>query len=231
MVDRGVSESQFGKFKLGFVNEAFVPDPVYDQGHNKFCLQKSSVGLWCDTCRFIKWSSTWENGTQFVGKRLVDSIVLPLISYSGVYVGFQIRSLQEKLYDTFALVRRPEAYFFGSTAAFESIWAQKVVSLVEGPFDALIIDRLVTKNVLGLTTSSINQLQLKFLERFVNQVNLILDGDLAGHSGSKKFIDLNSGKFVIKLVKIKPSDKDPNQLWRTIGDDKFIKYFSEQLSM
>jgi DNA primase len=119
--------------------------------------------------------------------------------------------------------RRPEAYFFGTSSAIHSVWSSKEVWITEGPVDQLTIERLITPNVLALTTNSVNRQQKKFLDRFIDLVYSCLDLDGAGRSGFKKLL-CSDRDFEIRDVKYKRlgfDSKDVNDLWKKIGDDKF----------
>lgn len=233
LLGRGISPEQWEKHKLGFVHGEFDVDPNSDPGHSSICSDWDKKHIWCDSCHYRSWSATWERTDESehkeknVGRRIVGSIVFPLTSYAGTSVGFQVRSIIEKSYDTFAIRRRPEGYFFGASAAMESIWSTKEVFLVEGPPDQLIFERLVAPNVLALTTSSVSKLQLKFLRRFVDVVNVCLDLDVAGRNGVSSFIARYGKEFHVRNVKYEHfgiQAKDVGDLWKKLGDERFKRH-------
>jgi DNA primase len=225
--------------RLGYVGEDYDVDPTQDPNHGEVCADREKKHLWCDSCHFRSWSSTWEadeeNGpkSRRPARRIRDSVVFPLTSYSGSHVGFQVRHLDRKEYDTFALHRRPEGFFFCNQANIAAVWASQTATLVEGPGDHMIYERLVDKNVLGLTTSGASKLQLRFLRRFAKKVILVLDRDKAGIDGAQSFIQQHSGEFEVSIVKypcLKEKDKDPGDFWKRVGDDRFHSYFKRALA-
>ena len=236
---RGVSEDQWAKHRLGFIGGDFDVDPRTDPGHDEnVCHDYDKKHIWCDSCRYRGWSSAWEEQEdggrkiQRVGRRIAGSIVFPLTSYSGQAVGFQIRSLVRKEYDTFAIRRRPEGYFFGIGPNMSQIWASREVCLVEGPADQLIVERLVRSDVLALTTAGAGAAQLRFLRRFVKRIYLCLDLDKAGRNGTRTFIEQNGDHFDIVSVKYNLSGrtfKDTNDLWRLVGDTAFSRHMKSRL--
>lgn len=237
---RGVSPDQWDRHNLGFVGGLYQPDPKDDAKHNEICGDRDQKNLWCDTCRYISWSSKWvkENPNEedsrkipVVGGRITNSIVLPLTTYSGTNVGFQVRSISEKSYDTFCLSKRPEGYFFGLGSSIHSIWSKRSVILVEGPFDHLIMDRLVSNSVVAITTSSPGKSQVNFIRRFADVVYCCLDNDKAGRDGFQSISRYLGGKNIIKLEfpSLKPGDKDVGDFWRRVGDDKFRENFKCQV--
>lgn len=228
---RGVSPEQCVRHRLGYVGGDFDVSPSGHPGHSDDCHDREKRSKWCDVCRYRRWSSTWEGeeGTfkeQHVGRRIAGCVVLPLTSYSGMTVGFQVRAIKDKSYDTFVVNRRPEGYFFGTSASVNEIWRRREVALVEGPFDHLIFERLVMPTVLALTTNSVNQLQMKFLKRFVRRVYLCFDRDQAGRDGREGFAEKTMSEFDLVSVDFPKigGSKDLNDLWKKVGDDKFRKH-------
>lgn len=239
MLGRGISKEQWARHSIGYVGGDFDVDSSKDPNHSEICLDREYKHKWCDSCHYKNWSSTWEElidggpRIQIIGRRISDSIVFPLTSYSGHHVGWQVRHLKHKEYDTFSLRYRPEGYFFGSSANIEAIWATREAWIVEGPGDHQLIERLVVPNVLGLTTSGLSKLQLRFLKRFVKRLWVCLDLDEAGRKGTRSIIDQHSDLFDIVNVKyprIKEKDKDPGDYWKSVGDDKFSRYFKQMIA-
>lgn len=230
--NRGVSLDQIRKFSVGFVQSEFEANYAEDRMHSSICSDRSKDHLWCDSCRFNHWSSLWKDDegtkTKITGGRIIGCIVFPLSSYSGKFIGVQVRSIKEKRFDTFVLSRRPEGYFFGTNVCIESIWSKKEVWLVESAIDQMILNRLIAPNVLAITTNSIGKSQNRFLRRFVSSINMCLDIDKAGIGGKKLFIEKNWSEFNINNINYKVSDKikDPGDLWKEWGDEKFKKYFA-----
>ncbi len=99
---RGISSEQWARHKLGFTHGDFDVDPSEDLMHCSDCSDREKKHLWCDVCRFRNWSSVWESEEEGspkirrAGRRILGSVVFPLTSYSGVIIGFQIRSIREK---------------------------------------------------------------------------------------------------------------------------------------
>jgi DNA primase len=232
---RGIGEDQWLRHRLGFTLGEFDIDPARDPGHKPdICHDKEKSFFWCDSCRYRRWASKWEapeDGApkqQYVGRRIANCVVFPLTNYTGSVVGFQVRSISEKSYDSFSIRRMPEGYFFGIAAGLHSIWSSQEVWLTEGPGDHLVIERLVAPNVLGITTSSPSILQVRFLRRFVRRINLCLDMDTAGRKSAREFCARYGTEFEIRDVKYPcpgPKDKDPGDYWKRVGDSAFSRYF------
>ncbi len=236
LLSRGSSEIQWKRHSIGYVSSPFEVDPKEDEFHSNDCFGDDFSKI-CDSCRYIRWSSSYEEDEdssqkkRTIGGKIVGSITFPLTTYSGKIIGFQVRSIKEKNYDTFTLKRRPEPYFFGTSYSIHKMWDKKYVTLVEGPFDHQIFERLVDDNVLAILTNVVSQSQLVCLKRFVNKVNLCLDLDSAGLNGRKRFVDDVGSVFSInnvKFPKVKEKDKDIGDFWKSVGDVRFSKHFSKQ---
>ncbi len=239
LLGRGVSAEQWGRHKLGYVVDDFHVNAAEDPQHNSDCDDAEKTSKHCDSCRYIKFSSKWEapiDGSpkeRIVGRRIQGRIVFPMTTYGSNAIGFQVRSIAEKSYETFAIQRRPEAYFFGTAAAINHIWSTKEVWLVEGACDQLIIERLVAPNVLALMTSNVNKLQMKFLIRSAKTVNLCLDTDKAGREGISAFCQFHAKDFerirVIDYPDVRPKPKDMGKFWQDVGDVKFVRHFRDNV--
>lgn len=234
---RGASSEQWTRHKLGFAAGEFDPEPKEDPFHSEACFDKERRNLRCDTCRFRLWASEWtedDDGCkkQVVCGRMRGSVVLPLTSYSGALVGVQTRSITEKSFDNFVLNRRPEGYAFGLGTAVHHMWGTRSACIVEGPFDQMLIERLVCPWVLALTTSSINRDQMTFLKRFVKRICWCGDLDKAGRDGLEALLHYHGSEFDIvdvKYPRIKDKDKDPGDFWRHVGDRKFAEHFRKAM--
>lgn len=239
LLGRGVSDDQIARHRIGYAGGDYVPEIARDPEHGVACGDLDRKREWCDSCRFLRWSTRWEKEseddqqkTPLPGRKLNGCVVFPLTSYSGSLVGIQIRSLAEKEYDTFLLKRRPEGYFFGTSTAVSSIWARKEVFLVEGAPDHLILERLVAPNVLALTTSAPSFDQVRFVRRFASSVNMCLDMDKAGRDGFAAFHERNSSRMNVRDVRYpyhKPKEKDLGDFWKRVGDDAFRQYFLDKI--
>lgn len=236
LTGRGVLDPQRKRHRLGWIPDDYVVEPSRDPEHGEDCLDWEKKPLWCDTCRFRMWSTKWveseEGGRKqgLVGRKIVGSIVLPLTSYSGQLVGIQTRSIQDKVYDTFVLKRRPEAYFFGTAAAMDSIWATGECTFVEGSFDHLTFERLVRPNVLAIATSAPGKLQTKFMRRFLKRAYFCFDEDAAGRTGTHNFVvrsDASIDIVDVRYPRLKEDGSDLHDFWRRVGDAKFSEYFKK----
>lgn len=237
LLGRGVSKSQFEKHRLGFVIGEYHPDPSRDPGHSDVCRDRKLAYKWCDSCRLGRWSSMWvdhEDGpfTQHIGRRILGCVVFPLTTYSGTTYGFQLRNIKEKMFDSFFLLKKPEGVFFGVGPNMDLIWSSREVFVTEGPFDHLVFERLISPNIVGLTTNAPGEGHVRFFKRFVERAGLFLDADKAGRDGAESFSEYMGDSVVIEDFKIDVKTakgskcKDLNEAWVALGDKKFSAYIT-----
>ena len=228
LLARGSNPDQWRKYSIGFVPGIYDPSPEADRYHSDVCGSDDKAH-WCETCKFLKWSTIWSKSEDkyVVGSRMLNSVVYPITSYSGSFIGFQIRSVVEKSYDTFVYSRRPEAFFFGAGPNIDKIWSRKSVCLVEGPSDLLTLERFTNHGVLSLNTNNANESQLRFLNRFCQKVYLFLDQDQAGRDGAISIKSKLNSDIDVRIMDYKMNGcnaKDLNDLWKQIGDVKLKRY-------
>lgn len=233
LMGRGASRDQWARHRLGYIPAPYEVDCRRDPGHREdVCYEYEKRHLWCDSCRYTNWSSKWvepEGGgrkVRLVGEKIVGTVVFPLTTYAGNAVGFQTRSIRVKEYDTFAVSRRPEGYFFGLGPNMHAVWADKEIGLCEGPGDELVLERLTMPNMAALTTAGAGAAQIRFLRRFVKRVYLFLDLDATGRKAAREFVERYGSEFDVvdvRYPKVNDKMKDPGDLWKAVGDDQFAR--------
>jgi DNA primase len=64
------------------------------------------------------------------------------------------------------------------------------VIIVEGYFDALVLDSKGFKNVVAICSSSLSERQATLLSKYCDHAVILLDGDVAGEKGASKMIPI-----------------------------------------
>ncbi len=232
LLKRGSTLNQWKKHRIGFVSSPFKAPYWDDRYHSDKCFEKGThSSLLCDSCRFNRWSSSHDDLGFEVSGRILNSIVLPITSYSGTLYGIQCRNLKEKVYNTFTFRHKPEAIFFGIAANIQDIWDTKFAILVEGPFDQLVIDNLLDNRVISLMTNEPNPTQLSFLRRFLNKMVISFDRDKAGNAGFESLSGILSNERILveKIKYPRVYHKDIGEYYEEFGSVKFLREFQEYI--
>jgi DNA primase len=208
---RGVSDSQIGLYRLGYVGHELPSGPVYPED-------------------FISW---WVRHKE----RVTESFVFPLTNWLGETRGLQLRpvSRDRKNYMDFFLDRK-EPVMFGLREAAQAVWDSGEVLIVEGTFDLLPTQRQVP-NIISTLTAKVTHQLARSLVRFVDKVHLFYDDDKGGRDGTANFVkfygaelDTNVWQYPSGVVL---SDgkraKDPGDLWEAWGDSRLAAYTKMQM--
>ncbi len=213
---RGVSIDQVRSHSIGYASSRF-------HVNKEFCICDNRS---CDVCRFSYWNI--KNFSDDNSGR----IIFPITTYTGKIVGVQTRSITEKSYNSFYVNRRPESHFFGLSRSINDIWYRQAIILTEGPFDQLIMERLVSPMAVSVLTSEISPSHAIFIRRFVKTIFSCFDNDRAGVNGFWSLFNKNSSDVFIRKLRfpnLKKGDKDLSDFWKHSGDVKFRRHFLEQI--
>lgn len=214
LLSRGSNSVQWSRHKIGLLNH----DAIFSCDHDHLPT--------CDVCRLNEFLNNLHAGDRGT------YVVYPYFGYSNKCYGFQCRNIVQKEFSTFLVNRRPESFFFGIHNATFKIFDSKHVVLVEGPSDALVVDKVFPHETLALTTNVPNESQLRFLARFVNKITMFLDNDGAGREGMLKISDRLGGfNIAVRSVSYPRGidAKDPADLWKHFGDIKFQQYLLKEV--
>jgi DNA primase len=204
---RGVSPDQVHSFDLGYAPENFDPD-----------IKSSSP----DKKRFNDWISSSR-------RPLSDRILLPVKDPLGHVVGIHTRtpSHSSKDYMKFYLQdSKASARFFGIGEAMKKIWKSRKVVICEGLFDLFPLQRNL-KNTICTLTAKINERQLDFLKRFVDEVCVAFDNDEQGEKFYNNFKKYYQHDFS-RIWRLKFKGKDVSECWSDLGEDQFQDLIDDQ---
>lgn len=188
----------------------------------------------------------------FVNHQLRGRIILPLYDPSGnlIVVGSRAIEPSEFLPVYWHESYEKQFYLFGMDRAREAIVRHKFCIVCEGQFDVLQAACHGIKNIVGLCGNKLSQVQISVIERYCDNVVLILDTDenQAGQQGAAKAIVANQYMWGSKKMKAFdnqspssfPSRKiisvnfsnntDPDEFIRNQGIDEFKNIVRGKLS-
>lgn len=171
-----------------------------------------------------------------------DRIIFPVFNLSGKVVGFGGRiipgSVYEKENDPPTYLNSPETPVFskrnvlyGLYQSKEHIVKEKMVCIVEGYMDVIVLFQEGIKTVVAPLGTSLTESQLKLLKRFTERVYLMFDPDSAGIeatiSGAKVSFVNNCYPEVVVL-----DDKmDPDEYILQYGVEKVKNLIENSLSV
>lgn len=189
------------------------------------------------------------------GERLKDSLVYPLRDGRGVLLGFEARSMEEKLVTQFKLQRAFwNPVFIGLPRAMERIWDGADVWIGEGLFDIAVLEHIIPQHdvTLSTLTAKVNQHHIEFFKRFVRgTVHMVFDRDEKGRKATEGYIDPETGKrrwgAIESMDRVKdkngrklircrdvyyrcpPGCKDPGDIWERFGDKGLREAFQNSI--
>jgi DNA primase len=174
------------------------------------------------------------------GEKIDGYLVTPVYSPKGKVIGFEGRSIHQKLISDYRL---PEAYWnpfwLGMKKAMAKIWAGGSIWVVEGLFDLSAMEWVIPERdvVLASVRAKLSKAHIDFLQRFCQgTVYMTYDRDVTGRSGVVGWKD-DTGKFHqgamqrLKSLGVPCIDvyyqggKDPGEIWSKYGMEGLKRAF------
>ncbi|OGJ53855.1 DNA primase [Candidatus Peribacteria bacterium RIFCSPHIGHO2_02_FULL_49_16] len=201
---RGVDAKDIEKYQLGFAPNAEkeLYDALLKKGHSRTEILAAGLGLQSDF-----------NGT--VRDRFRHRLMFPIHDHQGRLIGFGGRTMGN---DSAKYMNSPDgilyhksAVFFGLHTAKESAREKGEIILVEGYFDVLACRRVGLMHTVACCGTALTEEHAKILKRYVDEVILCLDQDIAGKKASERaFCMLAQEGLHVTIATL--SKKDPADL-------------------
>ncbi len=158
------------------------------------------------------------NTKALVGKMRKHNIIMPYHNLYGDIIGLVGRTLLDKQEQKNKKISKykntslPKALnLFGLYQAKNDIIARDSVILVEGQFDCITCHRFGFKNVVALGSASFSKFQFYLLQRYTNNIFLLLDNDNAGNIGRENIINRFGQQANIQTIILDPIYKDVDE--------------------
>lgn len=166
------------------------------------------------------------------GDRLRDSFVIPLRSPKGDLLGIQCQKPDDRWMLRYLLPRGAwnPVWLGMSPKVMQQIWDGAEVWLVEGFFDLTALQWVLPEGhvVLGCLTAKLSDQQALFCQRFVKQVHMVFDSDVAGRKGAHwAQIVLDRLGVLVRVIQYPPGD--PGDLWKNGGEYALQRIFGPHL--
>lgn len=117
-------------------------------------------------------------------------------------------------------------YLFGLYQSKKAIRNSDSVILVEGQIDCITCHAHGFHNVVALGGASLSQVQFYLLNKYTNNIYLLLDNDKAGIIGRKKIMDRYSKLSNIRLLNLPEKYKDPDEYLKTSNNYNIFNYLA-----
>lgn len=207
LLDRGVSDEQVERFRLGYVEQ--LPEAVPSLlGH---FLRKHEI-------------------------RQAHVFPLTNVLGDVLGVQFRSIHQHVRGYRTWYVPGTLEPTFFGLGQAAPHIWEKEQILLVEGAFDLFPCHRAVPFTV-ATQTATVTASFARLLGRLVKTVWVMYDMDAAGSKGLSEAKKAHGELFRVEGLRYPEvflvdgkSVKDPADLWLAWGDDKLRAFFREKMA-
>ena len=206
---RGVSDAEVAHSKIGYA----LPTPFALKEY----LRQQGVAI----ATAVDASLLSDKGNK--GDFFRNRIMFPLQDARGQVVGFGGRSRDRNSRIKYLNSRENELFhkskvLFGLWHAAQAIAAQKTAIVVEGYFDWLALQRAGVAHCVACMGTALTAAQMRLLQRHIDQVILLFDGDRAGIEAARHALPLT---FDFPQINIKAaqlvSGHDPDSLLQEQG--------------
>ncbi len=109
-------------------------------------------------------------------------------------------------------------------------WRKGVPALiVEGYFDVLALHQAGQTQAVGQLGTALTDGQARYLARYVNTVDLLLDQDAAGQAAMRRaFLILSGANLKVNVISLPDGVKDPSELVKAHGIEVLVEAVSER---
>lgn len=108
---------------------------------------------------------------------------------------------------------------------------EKEVILVEGFFDVIALDNIGMYNLIATMGTAFSNEHIKILEKKINTLTLLFDGDNAGQAATFKAIEkLKFSKLNVNICLLKEG-LDPDEFIKKYGKEEFLKVLNNKKDM
>ena len=145
---------------------------------------------------------------------LRNRLVFPIRNHRGEPIAFAGRVLDGSLPKYINTPESPlyhkSSVLFGLDLALPAVRTEKSIIVVEGYFDHLALYRAGVRNVVATCGTALTTDHVEQLKRHVTKVNLLFDGDVAGHKATIRAMELFLEQKVPAYVITLPDGDDPD---------------------
>ncbi|GAB7140450.1 hypothetical protein RsTz2092_03990 [Deferribacterales bacterium RsTz2092] len=215
--ERGFDKSTIDKFLLGFIPPNVDMTP-FKNNFSEEVLRESGI--------FIKGANGWY--CHFAGR-----ILFPIHSATGACIAFSGRSMNPN--DKAKYKNSPETPIFSKRRELFNLHNAKDVMkksercfIVEGYFDAIRMVSAGYGETVAIMGTAFTAQQVVQLKRYVQEYNIILDGDEAGQKAMRDSLKVALETDIYPNVIFLPEGDDPDTFIKNNGRTQFDSLIAEK---
>lgn len=220
-IDRGLSEESIQRFKLGYAPDSW----------NHLTDQFQKLGKPISLLDQVGVLSTSERGTQY--DRFRGRVIFPICDPQGKPVSLGGRILPGSTTEQAKYVNCSETrlyhkneMLYGLDLAKDSITKSRSAIVMEGYTDVIMASQHGIPNVVAVCGTALGEKHLRLLQRYCDQVILLLDGDEAGQRRASQILELFMGYSIDLRVVTLPDQLDPCDFLSTHGADALREHIA-----
>lgn len=210
LYSRGFDKNAADRFLLGFIPKGTSAAP-FEKHFSKELLTKAS-GLFFD-------------GNYGMRCFFDNRLLFPIHNSAGKCVGFSGRAMDPN--DKAKYKNSPETAVFSKRKELYNLYRakenmqDKSCYIVEGYFDVMRMDEAGYPNTVAIMGTAFTREQVTQLKRYVEEYNLILDGDEAGIKAMRDSRNVALDANIYPNVIFLPKGDDPDTFLKEKGKDAF----------
>ena len=218
---RGIDRRIAGDWQLGFAPDSWDSCLKWalDRGYRRGDILQSGLVKPRDE----------ERPEADVYDRFRDRIMFPICNDVGEIIGFSGRILAQET-ETAKYLNSPETplfrkgnVLFGLHRTKRALIDAKSAIVCEGQLDLITLFEAGIANVVAPQGTAFTEKQARILKRFVGEVILCFDADIAGHKAAERSLDaLLQNDLIVRVIEL-PAGEDPDSLVRRDGSSAFQK--------
>ncbi len=201
---RGLSNSSIEKYRFGLA----------DENSNKLVFELNKQGI--DTSLLIKAGLLKKDSEGNLKAYFFNRIIIPIFDINGKVIAFSGRSIDGK---EPKYLNSPETEVFSKSKVLYSlnfsknaIRDAKSAIVVEGYFDAIILQQEGIGNVVSSMGTSFTEDQAKLIKRYADKIYFFYDNDTGGRLGAERAVEV-CGKFDLNIgIVLSNENMDPDEM-------------------
>ncbi len=210
--NRGVTDKSIERFKLGFAGDNAGSLLSFVKEHNIDVKLLEKLGL-------LRKSADGKVHPYFWNR-----IIIPIFNVKGDVVAFggRIVGKGEPKY-----LNSPDTVIFTKgnllypiNFAKEAMRESRSAIVVEGYFDALILQQEGVNNAVSSMGTSFTDMQAKLIKRYADTVYFLYDDDAAGVKGAERAVEVGSKRGLLVKIGVPFGGLDPDEIIIKYGKSK-----------